>query len=649
MSTVVDGSMRCAAAAWLLVTGLVHGSAGATPEPTLAEEAAFRAAVDRVAAAVVRIEPAVDAGASSTIASGASTGLVVDPQGLIVATEFAVPAQVAEVVVSTSTGARRVARVLGRDRVRGVVLLETPPLPAAPPLDAAPRGGLRQGQWAIAVGRGWAADQPGVSVGIVSATERCWGLAVQTDASVSPMNYGGPLVDIAGRVIGVIVPLPADTAGMHRGSDLYDSGIGFAIPLEDLLPLVASLRTGAVLEPGLLGLAWTSRDSLNGAPVIGAVSAGSPAAAAGLAAGDRIVAVSGRGVSRAADVRHALAPLHAGERVVIEVERSGGAVQPERRAVTVTLAARLAPARRGVLGIVAGASDDATRIAWLLPDGPAAAAGAAVGDTVASIGTLPAGEGTPLEAPTPRMVSQFVAGLPPGRRVRLELDRGGTRLPLDLELAAPPGDVPAEGPSWLPSATAVDGLGEPVKLIRLEAVESSARPLAVVPRSAGDPLGVLVHFGAPHGAVTDDEAATWRAAVAATGVAVVLPGSADSRRWSRDDIPGVVGAIQALAGRRRIDPDRLAISGSGAGGSFAWLVAERLGAACRGIAVVDAPLPAAALPAVAGPGEARWIMLGGGPADRRRLEDAGHVVGQVPDDGLAPATLCRWVSLLGLL
>jgi len=641
--------------AWLLAVGLVHGADRATSEPTLAEEAAFRAAVDRVAAAVVRIEPVADVAASTALRSGPSTGLVVDPQGLIIATEFAVPDEIAEVVVSTAAGDRRVARVRGRDRVRGVVLLETTPLAGAPPLESASRAQLRQGQWAIAVGRGWAADQPGVSVGIVSATERCWGLAVQTDAAVSPMNYGGPLVDVAGRVIGVLVPLPADTAGMNRGSDLYDSGVGFAVPLEDLLPLVAGLRGGAVLEPGVLGLAWKSRDSINGDPVVGTVSTASPAQAAGIAVGDRVVAVAGTAVRRVADVRHALARRHAGDEVVIDVERSAGSPQPERLSLRATLAARLAPARRGVLGFVAAPADGATRIAWLLPDGPAAAAGAAVGDTVASIGTLPAAAGSALESPAPRALAQFLAGLPPGRRVRLDVDRGGRRLTLDIDLASPPVAVPAEGPAWLPVATAVEGVGEPVKVLRLEAAESAERPLAIVPRGAGEPLGMLVHFGPPRGPVADEEAASWRAAVAATGVAVVLPGSADSRRWSREDVSGVLRAMQALAGRRPIDPDRIALSGSGAGGSFAWLVAERLGPACRGIAVVDAPLPEAMPLATAGPGEARWILLGAAAADRRsaadrrRLEDAGHVVAPVPAEGLLPATLCRWASLLGLL
>jgi serine protease Do len=343
-----------------LASFLLGAPRAGADEPTLAEEAAFQAAAERVAAAVVRLEPAVAVDPTADrVMTGPSTGLVVDPDGLILATEFAVPEGTREVVAVLPGGERRIATPLGRDRVRGVVLLRTPPIAGVPPLEPVPRADLRPGQWTIAVGRGWTAAEPGVSVGILSATDRCWGVAVQTDASVSPLTYGGPLVDIGGRVIGLIVPLPADTAGMKRGSDLYDSGIGFAIPLADLLPLVPRMRDGAVLEPGLLGVGYESRDSINGVPTIATVAPRSPAALAGLAGGDRIVAVAGRPVRRIADVRHAIAPLHAGDAITLEVERSADdAVR--RVSVSGTLVAAVPPLRRGVAGFVVTTSGRAS-------------------------------------------------------------------------------------------------------------------------------------------------------------------------------------------------------------------------------------------------------------------------------------------------
>ena len=63
------------------------------------------------------------------------------------------------------------------------------------------------GQWAIAVGRTYEQPEPNLSVGVISATNRIWSKAIQTDAKISPSNYGGPLIDIHGRVLGVLVPL----------------------------------------------------------------------------------------------------------------------------------------------------------------------------------------------------------------------------------------------------------------------------------------------------------------------------------------------------------------------------------------------------------------------------------------------------------
>src|SRR5256885_2038084 len=71
---------------------------------------------------------------------------------------------------------------------------------------------------------------PSVSVGIVSALGRMYGKAVQTDAKVSPVNYGGPLVGIDGRVQGVLVPASPRGDSDAAGVEWYDSGIGFAIP-----------------------------------------------------------------------------------------------------------------------------------------------------------------------------------------------------------------------------------------------------------------------------------------------------------------------------------------------------------------------------------------------------------------------------------
>jgi len=658
-----------------LATTMTAALPGETSEPTLAEEEAFRRAGEQVAAAVVRIEPlALSAEASgpreAAAGRGPSTGLIVAADRII-ATEFAVPADVDAAVVVLPDGKRRAARVRGRDRVRKLVLLATDDLPAAPPLEAVPRGRLRPGQWAIAVGRGWDATSPNIAVGIVSAVDRAWGLGVQTDAAISPMNYGGPLVDIAGQVIGVLVPLSADTAGLTDGTELYDAGIGFAVPLEDIRAILPRLEAGESLSAGILGISYRDRDAINGEPVIASVRQGSPAAAAGLEPGDRLIRIGDRQVTRIADARHAITPRHAGDTLAIAVRR-GEDEAAKLIETTATLAAELPPWRRAVVGLIPAAAkpadDDAAPsgipIGWVLPGGPAAQAGIAAGDRLDAIATAEGEPASPVGSA--EEAAGLLAGLEPGQPAWLTVSRDGVASTVPVVTIPLPADVPAEGPPAEP--VAVDPLAGPqdgVDVVRLEAAEVAEPPLAVIPRGE-IPLGVLVWCGPPHGPVAEAEAVAWRAAAARHAVAVILVGSGDPDAWSRDDITGVARALATLNRRRPIDPDRVAISGKGAGAAFAWLAAERLGRGI-GVALVDAPLPRRAAIEPATPAAARWILLGPGrdeptrqrvAADQARLERAGHTAGLLPlaaaageaVAGQPPADLlCRWVSLLGLL
>ncbi|MFM7207770.1 MAG: S1C family serine protease [Planctomycetaceae bacterium] len=654
--------MRCSAVLIAAVACCVMIRAAGAEEPALAEERAFRAAATRVAAAVVRIEPVVVAAATGggVIEMRASSGLVVDPAGLVVTTEVALPAGAREAVVVLPDGRRIAARPLARDAIRGLVLLETDPLPETPQVELAPRAGLEAGQWTIAVSRGWSAAEASMAVGILSAVDRGWGLVVQTDASVSSATYGGPLVDIRGRVIGVVAPLPAESASLVQDVDLSDAGIGFAVPLEDVLANLPQLRAGRSLEPGLLGVGYRSRDAINGPPEIAAVRQGSPAARAGLRPGDRIVAVGGTAVTRIADVRRALVPRHAGEEIELEAARDPG----DRVVARATLVAALPVWRRPIIGVVA--ADDAgaatagepvgPRIDWVLPEGPAAGAGIAPGSRVTAVELAGAGATTRVPTPDTRGLAGALAAFEPEQTVRLVLDRAGDVSMADVRLAAMIAAVPAEGPP--PPVAAAGPAPTAVRLVRLTASDLRDPPLAVVPAGA-DPVPVLVWCGQPRGRVEDADATVWKAAVAATGVAVILPGSGDPREWRDADVDAVLRGLRAAVGVRAIDASRVAVAGAGPGGGFAWLVAAALGDVCRGVAVVDAPLPTRARITAAEPSSARWILLGGherGAArradDARRLEAAGHAVGGLTaasDGGPPAALLCRWAALLGLL
>ncbi|HEV3006797.1 MAG TPA: trypsin-like peptidase domain-containing protein, partial [Pirellulales bacterium] len=295
------------------------------------EEAAMQRAVARVTPSVVSIETVggLERVGQVLFGNGPTTGLIVSSDGYIVSSAFNFAQKPTSILVELADGSRAAAQLVATDRNRMLVLLKVPVAGDLPVTECVAEDEMRVGQWSIAVGRAFDHAQPNMSVGIISALHRVWDKAIQTDAKISPANYGGPLVDIRGRVLGVLSPLSPMGSGEVQGVEWYDSGIGFAVPLEQILGLLPRLKQGHDLLPGLMGVNLQGRDQYAEAPVIAACRPNSPAYKAGFKAGDRIVQIDDRAIERQVQLLHEIHRRYAGDKLRVTVARGDERIERE--------------------------------------------------------------------------------------------------------------------------------------------------------------------------------------------------------------------------------------------------------------------------------------------------------------------------------
>ena len=337
-----------------------------------------RSATASVAPSVVRIHIIAKPGATQTsISSHVTTGIAISGDGDVLTSTFGFTSNPAAVFVEDSERQRVAARIIARDHVRKLVLLKCD----EGQFEQAPVSKQQWpavGAWSVALGRLFPGDHPATSVGIVSAVGRIHGLAIQTDAKISPVNYGGPLVGLNGNILGILVPLsPSDSGEQIRaGVEWYDSGIGFAIPMPDALYAAEKLRRGKDRYRGVIGIRPSTRNPLAEEVAIDFIFPKSPAEAAGLKVGDRITKVGAVDVVRFGSFDSVVKSSYAGDLLSLSVERDDTIREFELR-----LAEKLERPRRGFVGFLIGApvgtegKPDFGIRAFTFPQTPAAAAG----------------------------------------------------------------------------------------------------------------------------------------------------------------------------------------------------------------------------------------------------------------------------------
>lgn len=259
------------------------------------------------------------------------SGVVVDARSGYVITNHHVVDQAQTITVTLRDGRQVEAKVIGSDPATDIAVIQIP-AQSLTALRLADSDELRVGDFVVAIGNPFGLGQT-VTSGIISALGRT-GLGIegyedfiQTDASINPGNSGGALVNLRGELVGINTAILAPSGG--------NVGIGFAIPANLAKGVMQQLVEYGQVERGQLGvlvqdltpqLAQAFGIPRNRGAVIARVAPNSAADRAGLKTGDVVVAVNGKPIRNASDLRNTVGLLRIGERVRLDILREGKAM-----------------------------------------------------------------------------------------------------------------------------------------------------------------------------------------------------------------------------------------------------------------------------------------------------------------------------------
>ena len=289
------------------------------PAPAVSEEPVV-AVAEAVGPSVVLVE------VESLLGFGLGSGIVWDADNGYIVTNQHVVEGTDEVFVTLSDGTRLVGEVVGGSAGHDVAVVRVDPegadLAAAV---LAPVSSVRVGQLAVAIGSplGLAGT---VTAGIVSAVRiQIQGGAdpsspvpiemIQTDAAINRGNSGGALADGQGRVIGMNT-LIQTTSG-------HNIGLGFAVPSDTVDLIATRIVNGESLELGYLGISGRAAEGEDLGVLVAEVLPGSPAAEAGLLAGDVIISLDSEPMYDIAELSAAIKLRRPGETVEMTIRRGG--------------------------------------------------------------------------------------------------------------------------------------------------------------------------------------------------------------------------------------------------------------------------------------------------------------------------------------
>lgn len=284
---------------------------------------------------------------------GGGTGFIISEDGLILTNKHVVLDQEAEYTVLTNEGEKYEAKVLARDPIQDVAILEIDKK-NLPILSLGNSDELKVGQTVIAIGNALGEFRNTVSVGVVSgrmrsitATNNLAGQSenlegvIQTDAAINPGNSGGPLLNLEGKVIGINVAIVSGA-----------QNIAFSVPINNVKRSVEQVKATGKISYAYLGIRYAAvtaalaqQNNLSvdyGALIVGgeqsgesAVEPGSPADRAGLKQNDIILEIDGQRIDEKNSLAKIIQSKNVGQRVTLKILRGN-----EQKTITAVLGER---------------------------------------------------------------------------------------------------------------------------------------------------------------------------------------------------------------------------------------------------------------------------------------------------------------------
>ncbi len=281
-------------------------------------------------------------GQGNRSAEASGSGVIITQDGHIVTNNHVIEGA-SSVFVIYSNGERADATVVGADPVTDIAVLK---LNGKPPAVASfgDSSALQLGESVIAIGSPLGNYRGSVTVGVVSGLNRTvQGTAqdslIQTDAAINHGNSGGPLINLAGQIVGINTLVVRDSTSGDQAE-----GLGFAVPSNTVRSVAEQLITSGRIEYPFIGISYSEINPQIAAEmnltsktgvVVSQVTPNSPAQAAGLQARDVVTAINRDKIDENNSLRSLLFKYHVGDTITLTVERDGQTLQ-----VQVTLVKR---------------------------------------------------------------------------------------------------------------------------------------------------------------------------------------------------------------------------------------------------------------------------------------------------------------------